>query len=147
MKLINGLLNYSVPWTVPDIYLFTGNPIVKANGAIVMGRGAARQVRDLFPGIDKVFGSQITIHPHVSIIWLKGAEHQYIGWFKVKEHWKLPADLSAIAASANALAITATAYANRVFHMNYPGVGNGKLTEADVSPYLEVLPDNVLIYR
>ena len=45
MKLIKGLLDYSKPWTIPNIYLFTGNPIVKANGAIVMGCGAARQVR------------------------------------------------------------------------------------------------------
>jgi hypothetical protein len=147
MKLIKGLLNYAIPWAVPNIYLFTGNPIVKANGAIVMGRGAAKQVRDTFPGIDVVFGSQLKLRPLVSLVWLKGAEHQYIGWFKVKEHWKLPADRSAIAASANALAIIAAAHADRVFHMNYPGVGNGKLTEADVSPYLEILPDNVLIYR
>lgn len=148
MKLINGLLDYSKPWTTPDIYLFTGNPITKANGAIVMGRGAAKQVRDTFPGIDKVFGQQVLEHGRdISLIWLKGSDRQYIGWFKVKEHWKLPADLSVIAASANALAITAATYPTRVFHMNYPGVGNGKLTEADVAPYLEVLPDNVLIYR
>ena len=89
MKLINGLLDYSKPWAVPDIYLFTGNPIVKANGAIVMGRGAAKQVRDTFPGIDKVFGEEIAKRPNVNLIWLKGAEHQYLGWFKVKEHWLL----------------------------------------------------------
>ena len=147
MKLIKGLLDYSKPWTTPDIYLFTGNPITKANGAIVMGRGAAKQVRDTFPGIDKVFGQQVSMYPNSSLIWLRGTKDQYIGWFKVKEHWKLPADLSAIAASANALAIVATTRGDRLFHMNYPGVGNGKLTEADVSPYLEVLPDNVLIYR
>lgn len=41
------------------VYLFTGNCYLKANGALVMGRGAALQVRDAYPGIDKLLGRLI----------------------------------------------------------------------------------------
>jgi hypothetical protein len=147
MKLIKGLLNYSKPWTLPDVYIFTGNGIIKQNGAIVMGRGAAKQVRDTYPGIDKRFGDFITALPdaylHIAAIKSK----QYIGWFKVKNHWQQPADLMIIEHATDELAIHAGMYPIHPCHMNFPGVGNGRLSDEQVLPIIKRLPDNVWIYR
>lgn len=148
MKLVHRLLDYSRPWSLPHVALFTGNPIVKRNGAIVMGRGAAKQVRDTFPGIDRTFGAMIQRNPASNILWARlGNESRYIGWFKVKYHWELPAELALIAESAWELSELADRKPNMTFHMNYPGVGNGKLTEDEVITVLAPLPDNVVLYR
>jgi len=146
MKLINSLLDFRDPWELPDVYLFTGNPVIKKNGAIVMGRGAAKQVRDCYPGIDKIFGDELSKDPHLNILIL-GKGKRRLGWFKVKEHWKEPAQLSLIAESVTKLTTLALDRTDLRFHMNYPGVGNGKLNISAVAPLLESLPDNVLLYR
>jgi len=149
MILIEGLLNYSVPWQLPDIYLFTGNPVVKRDGSIVMGRGAAKQVRDSIPGVDLLFGMGIIENPTANLLWTStsGVPETRLGWFKVKTHWKDPAEMSIIEESVEQLAAVATARPHFTFHMNYPGVGNGRLGVQDVQPLLEKLPNNVLIYK
>lgn len=147
MKLIEGLLDYGKPWTMPDVYLFTGNSTVKKNGAIVMGRGAARQVRDTYPGIDESFGLILKAKPLKHIAWTSLLNEQHIGWFKVKDHWAEAAKIELIQASTERLRVLATKKPNITFHMNYPGIGNGRLSIADVSIVLSLLPDNVRIYK
>jgi len=151
MKLIQGLLNYSEPWTTPDMYLFTGNSTIKKNGAVVMGRGAAKQVRDTYLDIDKVFGNEIRKNPAAHLIFIaqmyEGEPVQFLGWFKVKHHWGADADLDLIKESTAELKELAERKPHLLFHMNYPGVGNGRLNIHQVQPVLETLPDNVLIYR
>lgn len=39
-----------------DLFLITTNSTLKKNGALLMGRGIARQARDLFPGLDLALG-------------------------------------------------------------------------------------------
>jgi hypothetical protein len=49
-------------WTAFDeatLFLLTTNATIKRNGALVMGRGIARQARDRFPGLDAALGKQI----------------------------------------------------------------------------------------
>lgn len=142
MKLIHHRLDYAKPWSLPDVYLFTGNPIRNARGGVVMGRGAALQVRDTYPGIDQL----IRTHKPVTFTAIPSGNQQYIGWFQVKHHWRDPADLRLIRASADMLANIAAARQHVTFHLNAPGIGNGKLSWADVQPALQTLPDNVLIY-
>lgn len=148
MKIVNGRLDYQRPWSLPDVYLFTGNTIVKNNGALVMGAGAAKQIRDAYPGIDGSFGKLIKRLPEAHILWVAFENpQQHLGWFKVKYHWADDADLDLIAESARRLAEIARSNPFRTYHLNYPGVGNGRLREAQVEPLLQVLPDNVIIYR
>jgi len=42
-----------------DYFIVTTNAIVKQNGAVVMGRGIAKEMRDKFPGVDKAIGKAI----------------------------------------------------------------------------------------
>lgn len=92
MILIHQLLDYATPWSLPNVYLFTGNGIVRKDGGIVMGRGAARQVRDLYPSVQYILGRSITKKPLAKIMFGTIGKAQWIGWFKVKYHWGDPAD-------------------------------------------------------
>lgn len=150
MKLLHKLLDYVTPWTLPDVYLFTGNSTVRKDGGIVMGRGAARQVRDTYPTLAYRFGKLIQQEPAervhiIAIDWVKG--QQYIGWFQVKYRWQDPADLWLIHKSTERLAQLANKHSKFTFHMNYPGVGNGQLKIKDISPIIDALPDNVWVYK
>jgi hypothetical protein len=147
MKLIHKLLNYSQPWSLPNIYLFTGNPVIKNNGAIVMGRGAAKQVRDSYPGVDLAFGIKLIEKPLAPLVWVTLFSQMHLGWFKVKYHWRDDAELSVIAESSIQLGTIAIQRPQYTFHMNYPGIGNGNLRLDDVQNVLNTLPDNVWIYK
>lgn len=140
-QIVDSLLDYGTPWALPDVYLFTGNPVRRADGGIVMGRGAARQVRDCYPGLDK------RIKTRRPVDFTEITAGQWIGWFQVKHHWKEPADIKLIDISAQLLETIADGKPHLRFHLNAPGIGNGRLRWADVEPVLQFLPDNVLIYR
>lgn len=147
MKLINNRLDYTKPWILPNVYLFTGNAVVRKDGALVMGRGAARQVRDSYKGIDLSFGALLSTRPNISLAWISLSDKQHIGWFRVKNHWMSKARIELIAQSTAMLKVVADKRPNVTFHMNYPGIGNGGLAIEQVSKVLELLPDNVWIYK
>ena len=144
MILINERLNYAGSMGNDHVRLFTGNPIVrKGDGGLVMGRGAARQVRDLYPGIDVEFGERMpTTH---RLTFVRRGEDRF-GWFQVKHHWAEPADLQLIRESAELLRMVAVLHPHVTFHLNAPGVGNGQLKWEDVQPLLFTLPNNVKVY-
>ena len=143
MRLIGRRLNYAKPWKRPDVYIFTGNPVRKIDGAIVMGRGAAKQVRDNWPTVQY----RLDIDEATHLTFLDIAPGQTIGWFKVKNHWKDAADLSLIRKSTMLLFEEAINNPTLFYHMNAPGIGNGRLDWTLVATIVETLPDNVLIYR
>lgn len=150
MKVINHLLDYSKHWGLPDVYLFTGNATIRNDGAIVMGRGAAKQVRDTYERVPFMLANAITKNPNASVIFTgcgNGQPSQHIGWFKVKHHWSEAASNALIVSSTRRLTDIALKRPNITFHMNYPGVGNGRLEVVDVERIIKSLPDNVLIYR
>jgi len=112
-----------------------------------MGRGAAKQVRDLYPGIDKEFGSKIKELEdrwHYGLILLPDRN---IGVFQVKYQWYDKAKLDLIEQSVKKLKYMALYSAQYEIHMNYPGIGNGQLSEEEVYPLIKGLPDNVVIWK
>ena len=149
MQLIESKLDYRTTWYLPDVYLFTGNPVRKTNGAIVMGRGAAKEVRDTYPGIDLVYGNMIQNKPNAHLLWATPGNHkdQWLGWFKVKHHWNNFANLNLIEESTKQLSNLAASHTDMTFHINYPGIGNGALTEHEVGHIIHFLPNNVRVYR
>ncbi len=142
MILMEGLLDYrNAEHDYANLYFFTGNSYVKRNGALVMGRGAARQVRDLYPGIDKKFGRVIPHLGHYGY-YIEGS----IGVFQVKKHFSAKAELDLIKVSTEFLTGFALTWPQAIY-MNYPGIGNGGLLQTDVAPLLATLPDNVFLYK
>lgn len=145
MILLDERLNYAGHMGKDHVRLFTGNSIVrKGDGGLVMGRGAARQVRDLYPGIDQRFGAMMPTAFRLAFLTYNANR---FGWFQVKHHWAEPADLQLIGESAELLRKIAEIHPHMTFHLNAPGIGNGQLHWDDVHPLLVSLPDNVVIYK
>lgn len=148
MKLIQGKLDYSTPWEHPNVYCFTGNRIVRNDGALVMGRGAARQLRDQYPGLDKQLGARLReLAAQRRIAAVPMGPVTALIWFQVKHHWADEADLTLISEAALQLAETAWEHPGLTFHLNAPGIGNGRLSWNQVEPLLRCLPDNVFVYK
>ena len=146
MQLVKGLLDYATAPEGQGIYLFTGNSYVKQNGALVMGRGAAKQVRDRYLGIDFDLGKQID-HLGTYGLCMSRDVLPSLGAFQVKYSAFDKANLELIRYSANTLRQYCDLMERRypVF-MNFPGIGNGQLTREEVWPQISDLPDNVFVW-
>lgn len=141
------IIKYENLWNSrDDIILVTTNAFVKRNGELVMGRGAARELKERVPEISKVFGSWINNHcadtKKYGIMFYKS-----YGAFQVKYNWWESANLSLINYSTNMLIeILNLSTIMKTVSMNFPGVGNGKLAYEDVYPIVNKLPDTVSLY-
>tara|TARA_R110000772_G_scaffold89906_5_gene186076 strand:- start:62 stop:523 length:462 start_codon:yes stop_codon:yes gene_type:complete len=153
MKEVRGLLDYTDNWELPDVKIFTGNATVKSNGELVMGRGAALQVRDNHRGISKALGT--LIKPQLVVgnefygfaLCQAASPRQLIGIFQVKTYYSNFADIELIQRSTNMLKQIAEAKPQLIFHMNYPGIGHGKLKYKHIQDIVSILPDNVILYK
>ena len=126
-----------------DYFVITTNAVIKNNGAVVMGAGIAKQVRDNWPGVDVQLGKAISRMGGGAYGYIQGSK---LGIFQVKYHYKDQASLRLIEHSAEMLAKHARAYPHHDYALNFPGIGNGKLNRADVEPLLSILPKNVQVW-
>lgn len=123
--------------------LVTTNSYIKKDGSLVMGRGAAKQLRDDVPGIDKQLGCRVNHMTYYGIILLANG----YGAFQVKNHFKAEAELALIWESTRRLSTLCWYMPDTTFHINFPGIGNGKLERSKVLPYVDKLPDNVVVWE
>lgn len=132
-----------------DYAFITTNSFVKRDGKLVMGRGIAQQVRDSYPGIDYDFGTRILKEKAFLKEYnlLHSRVHPKFYAFQVKYHWFSEADLKLIENSCKMLKLRAELEEHNIFFLNFPGIGNGKLSREDVLPLIEDLPDNVTIWE
>lgn len=134
------------------VLFVTTNGTINARGELVMGRGAALEAKVLFPELPCIaaqqirkFGAQKAANTYV--YYIEQIPEYNIGLFQVKYHWREEADIALIYESAFRLTHLACAYPSRTFALNFPGIGNGRLTKERVMPLLQTLPDNVHIYE
>lgn len=144
-------LDYNEPWQLPDVYLFTGNSYVSSRGRLVMGRGAARAVRDRWLHIDKRLAQVVQQSPDRNVLFTHigndpAIDKQFIGWFKVKHYFRDAAEIAIINKSTKELTRIAKQNSHLRFHINYPGVGAGRLSVNEVDSIIQQLPDNVIVY-
>lgn len=132
------------------VFLVTTNSFLAANETkLTMGAGFAKAIRDKFPGFDEAAARSIKARGHgqlarygvVPVLY----SHLSIYLFQVKYHWKSDADLELIHYSARFLAGLALSEPTVNFYLNYPGIGKGNLTEKQVHPFLNILPNNVYV--
>lgn len=144
MILIKEKLNVPFVGRHNDVFLFTANSIVKSNGELVMGAGIAKSVRDSYKGIAKKFGSEIKKYRGIpyGIVWVDN-----IGAFQTKIHYQDKSDLGVVELATAELLRLALANPTLTFHLNYPAINHGRLTIEEIQPIIDVLPDNVLIYK
>ena len=130
------------------VYLVTTNSYIRKDGALVMGRGAARQLAGMFPKLPYALGERIEHLGEYNVgVLTDTATGLSLGAFQVKFNFADEADLDLIKRSVAELTQVATERSDRTFHLNYPGIGNGKLSIDDVEHLLEPLPDNVMVWR
>jgi len=136
-----------------NFFIFTGNSYLKTNGALVMGRGLALEVRTRIPGIDLKLGK--LIHEHIDPDTKKYGfltnhileAKKMIGIFQVKTHYQFDASLDLIKYSAEMLLAFALLLPDKRFDMNFPGIGYGRLKRQDVLKVIKpILPDNIRVW-
>lgn len=126
--------------------LVTTNSFVRQDGKLVMGRGAAYQATKIFPAFAQLAGEMIRERKlHLGIYGVI-FPLSYIGLFQVKFNWSDQASIELIENSCNQLSLLAQVDHSTEYHMNYPGIGNGRLSTEQVEPLLSTLPDNVYIW-
>ena len=124
-----------------EYILITTNSIIKHNGELVMGRGAAIEAKTRYPNIALELGTLINHRRLYGIIMTKP-----VGAFQVKYNWADPARLDIITYSAECLAQWCEDNPNATIAMNFPGIGNGRLSHNEVEPILAILPEQVSIH-
>lgn len=144
MKLCKGNI-----WSIydkTDLFLFTSNSTLKANGALVMGAGIAEEVRDNFPGIDLAIGNYITANNYIGRKYglILSPHGHKIGAFQTKIDWRHKSTLALIQYSTDML--HDIAYQYKRIDMTLPGCANGGLTLEKVLPIIQQLPDNINIW-
>lgn len=112
------------------------------NGGSSLEQGTPLPVDDAFGYDPRFYG-----FTHVSSIHVEGLGTEEFGIFQVKHDWWEDAKPELIQRSALKLARIARNHPKTTFRMNFPGIGNGRLTEEQVIPLLRDLPDNVIVCR
>lgn len=145
---------YGNMWTTygnDEVFCITGNSYLKSNSTVVMGRGIAKIARDRITGIDLFFGLHIDracghLGNYAIVGNIRHVGLQSILLFQVKYNYADPALTELIADSTVALSRMAHRYSDRTFNLNFPGIGNGRLSYNDVLPIVQRLPDNVNVW-
>jgi hypothetical protein len=127
------------------VFMITTNPIIRKDGAVVMGRGIALEAKTRFPRLPYDFGEMLKMYPN-NIGYIGEYDHTRIYWFMVKDHWANQASLDIIQNSVSTLDHL-FGYTDERVDLNFPGIGNGGLKREDVLPLLEKLPDNIHIWE
>lgn len=126
----------------------TTNSFIRRDGALVMGRGAAKQLATLYPDMPWTFASKMSGSLCTySLLWTEATPFRpALGAFQVKRHYADDACIKLIRDSTLMLSTLAQEKPKTRFDMNYPGIGNGRLSINDVGPLLRNLPDNVHVW-
>jgi hypothetical protein len=133
---------FAARWERCDALLVTTNAHKRTDHSIVMGRGAAKQLALTIDGIDQDFGRQVEHLKPYGIVWSKydsigDWDVPYIGAFQVKRSYKDKASLDLIERSCVMLDKWCRQHPRAKVRLNYPGIGNGGLSEDEVRPILE----------
>lgn len=164
-------LGMKMPETTRNLVLTTTNATINTDtGGLVMGRGHAKQVRDRYRAVDKKLahairksviervatvgegdisirlGERYVLYGDYYLIVSSHWPRVKLGAFQVKRSFSERADLDLISKSTMKLLEFIKANDVQRVDLPFPGIGNGKLSEAQVAPILEILPDNVRVW-
>lgn len=136
-------------WISRDsIILVSGNSFITKEDKLVMGKGAARQMKDRLPGIDLYLGNYIrNTCEHLGFYGVALATNCANGVFQTKFHFKDNSKLEIIKQSVYVLNKFLEEYPDFKVSMNYPGIGLGNLKEEQVYPIIVNLSNRITIYK
>ena len=126
--------------------IVTTNSFLTSEVKLVMGRKAAWILKMKVPGIELIFGRMIfETCGHLGRYGLL-FHHRY-GALQVKYRFDEKARVDLIKFSLEKLIEKAEVFPKSTFNINYPGIGNGRLSKQEVGPLLNSLPDNVYVWE
>jgi len=126
--------------------IVTTHSFLTSEVKLVMGRGAAWQLKMKVPGIDQIFGEMI--HRACGHLGRYGLIfHQRYGAAQVKCRFNEKASLELIRSSMTILSTVAGRNPKSIFNINFPGIGNGGLRRDQVKSLLKMLPANVHVWE
>lgn len=138
-----------------DLFFVTTNALLTRDLRLVMGAGMARQALGRFPDLDWRWGYRLySLYrddydayrlPWYGVLWPR--EGEKLGAFQTKLSPRQRAKPELITKATYLLALYARKYPEKRILLNFPGIGLGGLQEAEVLPILQVLPDNVEVWR
>lgn len=127
-----------------DMIFCTTNGVVTKYGALIMGAGAARNMKERHAGIENYFGSKLKAGQVNKYGLIYGKSR---GAFQTKYHYNDKSDLDLIMFSAQKLAALASQHPHLTFAVNFPGIGCGGLSRAAVTSAIEtILPNNIEVW-
>lgn len=137
-------------WDKTDHFLITTNGCITYDGRLVMGRGIALEAKNRWPELPYKLAVAIRREGNLDLadrMWLYYVIlGKKLGIFQVKRNWQDKASTGIIYTSTCELDAIARELPDESFHLNYPGIGNGKLSIDQVQPIVSVLPDNVHLW-
>lgn len=134
------------------LLLAPGNGVVRKDGLLTMGAGAAKALAQAYPFLPRILGRMAQKEPRMGGGWyiygllaIQVAPGLHAGVFQSKGDWKDRADLSLIAYSARKLAEWLKENPGLEAHLAFPGVGLGGLGEEEVLEVLEPVLGNLQV--
>jgi hypothetical protein len=110
----------------------------RSDGAAVMGRGCARQAKDVVPGVDHKLGGLLAEHGNRVMRLASLPDGSHLGSFPVKHGWREEADLTLIERSAYQLVELMNRFGYQTVFLPRPGAGIGKRSyQAEIKPLIE----------
>lgn len=126
--------------------IVTTNSFLTSERKLVMGRGAALQLKRKVPGIDRIFGQ--LVYEKCGHLGRYGLLfYEKYGIAQVKYRFNEKADIELISYSMEMLKETAKPNKHHCYNINFPGIGYGGLSKDEVMPVLEKLPQNITIWE
>lgn len=111
--------------------------VVKQDGTLVMGAGAALQAARRWPWLPREAGMVVSSDPNALGFKLLADGDTHVGLFQTKNHFKDPSTLALIQYSARGLAdYREVSRDSRTFRLNFPGIGLGRLNPGKVERIL-----------
>jgi hypothetical protein len=131
------------------ILVVTVNSCIKSDGTLTMGKGAAKQLADKFPGIAAEAARHIN---HMDLFGFKMIEYagRYHGLFQTKTDWRQPSTMSLIITATEMLRDNASVRPDGMpLRLNFPGIGCGDLAHrrGEILEIISMLPDNVEVWE
>ena len=127
-----------------DYKCFTSNSTLNKNNELIMGKGNALSVKEMYPILPKVFGNKIK---DKSLFGISLDINTNIIAFQTKIDWKENSTIEIIKNSILKLKEYSILNQDKTIGLPFPGVNNGKLNENKVLPLLLLLPNNVSIWK
>jgi hypothetical protein len=146
MKLATGNMWSAYPQA--DLFLITTNSTLKNDGCLVMGTGIALEAAQRYLVLPHKLGIAVARKgPTYGLLVAKNWPTTKIGAFQVKTDWRQPASLDLIALSTKMLIAWCAEHPDAQVHLNFPGIGAGKLSANTVTSIIKELPDTVTVWR